>query len=95
MRNERKKEGRKECDGLEMFSLVFFLLIIDHSGALELVSVGGPASGTLSAWRLTVNDLEAASKGGVGQGGSGLAVGGLGWSSEVSRETKTQSWERR
>lgn len=47
-----------------MFSL--FFLIIDHSGALELVSVGGPASGTLSAQRLTVNDLEAADKGEAG-----------------------------
>lgn len=47
-----------------MFSL--FFLIIDHYGALELVSVGGPASGTLSARRLTVNDLEAADEGGVG-----------------------------
>lgn len=40
----------------EMFSF-FFFLIIDHSGALELVSVGGPACGTLSIWRLTVNDF--------------------------------------
>lgn len=70
---ERKKE--RECDGLEMFSLFFFFLIIDQSGALELVWVGGPASGTSSAPRLPVNDLigiaprvssEAAEKGGAG-----------------------------
>lgn len=84
MRNERKKEGRKDCDGLKMFSLIFFL-IIDHSGALELVSVGGPASGTLSVWCLTVNDLEAADKGGVGWGGQ-VVVGNRGWGSEVRWE---------
>lgn len=53
----------------------FFFLIIDQSGALELVWVGGPASGTSSAPRLPVNDLigiaprvssEAAEKGGAG-----------------------------
>lgn len=65
-----------------MFSLLFFFLIIDHSGALELVSVGGPARGTLSAPSLTVNDLEAADKGGVGWGGRGLWGGG----SKVRRE---------
>lgn len=74
---ERKKQ--RECDGLEMFSLLFiffyFFLIIDQSGALELVWVGGPASGTSSAPRLPGNDLigiaprvssEAAEKGGAG-----------------------------